>query len=151
VHALQLANFWQDVSRDLEKGRIYIPLDAAAAHGLSERHSRTALRRSLRSPDEGTYRAHSRLFAEGSPLAKMVDGHLSVDLEMFTRGGLVVLDAIERRIRHSPPSPSHQQRETSASLWRSLLAYLIGLDRKSEKSKRIPVTLRAEQALPKRG
>jgi len=35
------------------------------------------------------------LFAEGSPLAKMVDGHLSVDLEMFTRGGLVVLDAIE--------------------------------------------------------
>src|SRR5580700_4458138 len=35
--ALQLANFWQDVSRDLEKGRIYIPLDRAAAHGVSER------------------------------------------------------------------------------------------------------------------
>ncbi len=34
--ALQLANFWQDVSRDLEKGRIYIPLDEIAAHGLSE-------------------------------------------------------------------------------------------------------------------
>src|SRR6201998_985799 len=34
--ALQLANFWQDVSRDLEKGRIYIPLDALAEHGLSE-------------------------------------------------------------------------------------------------------------------
>ncbi len=34
--ALQLANFWQDVSRDLEKGRIYIPLDALAAHGLTE-------------------------------------------------------------------------------------------------------------------
>jgi squalene synthase HpnC len=34
--ALQLANFWQDVSRDLEKGRIYIPLDRAAAHGVSE-------------------------------------------------------------------------------------------------------------------
>ncbi len=33
--ALQLANFWQDVSRDLEKGRIYIPLDALAAHGLT--------------------------------------------------------------------------------------------------------------------
>jgi len=29
-------NFWQDVARDLEKGRIYIPLDVAAAHGLSE-------------------------------------------------------------------------------------------------------------------
>ena len=34
--ALQLANFWQDVSRDLEKGRIYIPLEALAAHGLTE-------------------------------------------------------------------------------------------------------------------
>src|SRR5690349_14936474 len=34
--ALQLANFWQDVTRDLEKGRIYIPLDIAAAHGVSE-------------------------------------------------------------------------------------------------------------------
>ena len=35
--ALQLANFWQDVSRDLEKGRIYIPMDAAASHGLRSR------------------------------------------------------------------------------------------------------------------
>src|SRR5271169_4642706 len=34
--ALQLANFWQDVSRDLEKGRIYIPLDVAMKHGVTE-------------------------------------------------------------------------------------------------------------------
>jgi squalene synthase HpnC len=34
--ALQLANFWQDVSRDLEKGRIYIPLDIAASHEVAE-------------------------------------------------------------------------------------------------------------------
>src|ERR1700680_2542230 len=33
--ALQLANFWQDVGRDLDKGRIYIPLETLAAHGLS--------------------------------------------------------------------------------------------------------------------
>ena len=44
--ALQLANFWQDVSRDLEKGRIYIPLEALAAHGLTEDgHRRAPLRR----------------------------------------------------------------------------------------------------------
>ena len=35
--ALQLANFWQDVSRDLEKGRIYIPLDVARNRGLTGR------------------------------------------------------------------------------------------------------------------
>ena len=60
--ALQLANFWQDVSRDLEKGRIYIPLDALAEHGLAEvdiverRFSRT-----LCIADERLDRAHSRV------------------------------------------------------------------------------------------
>src|ERR1041384_4562096 len=34
--ALQLANFWQDVARDLEKDRIYIPLHSLHAHGLTE-------------------------------------------------------------------------------------------------------------------
>ena len=38
--ALQLANFWQDVSRDLEKGRIYIPLDRARAYGIRLRVTR---------------------------------------------------------------------------------------------------------------
>ena len=94
--ALQLANFWQDVSRDLEKGRIYIPLDAAAAHGLSETDI-------VNRRFDDRYRnlmkdliARTRaLFAEGMPLAKMVESRLSVDLDMFSRGGLAVLDAIE--------------------------------------------------------
>src|SRR5713101_6849693 len=94
--ALQLANFWQDVSRDLDIGRIYIPFDAAAAHGLSESdivERRFDDRYVLLMKD---LIARTRaLFAEGQPLAKMVDGRLSVDLEMFTRGGLAVLDAIE--------------------------------------------------------
>jgi squalene synthase HpnC len=94
--ALQLANFWQDVSRDLEKGRIYIPLERAAAHGVtesdivgkrfSERYA--ALMREL-------IEYTRELFEKGKPLSKMVDGRLSVDLEMFSRGGLAVLDAIE--------------------------------------------------------
>ena len=71
--ALQLANFWQDVSRDLEKGRIYIPLEALAAHGLSEADivakrfdaRYTALMKSLI--------ARTReLFRDGQPLAQTV-------------------------------------------------------------------------------
>jgi squalene synthase HpnC/squalene synthase HpnD len=94
--ALQLANFWQDVSRDLEKGRIYIPLDALADHGLSEADivgrkfswRYAALMKFLI--------ARTReLFAAGLPLAQRVDGALSVDIELFSRGGLAVLDAIE--------------------------------------------------------
>ena len=94
--ALQLANFWQDVSRDLEKGRIYIPLDAAAQHGVNESEivnrqfsdHYAALMKDLIARTR-------QLFAEGYPLSKMVDGRLSIDLEMFSRGGIAVLDAIE--------------------------------------------------------
>src|SRR4029077_18950258 len=94
--ALQLANFWQDVSRDLEKGRIYIPLDVATAHGLTEADivGRRFDARYIHLMKDLIARTRA-LFAEGLPLAKMVDAHLSVDLEMFSRGGIAVLDAIE--------------------------------------------------------
>jgi len=96
--ALQLANFWQDVSRDLDIGRIYIPLDRAAAHVLSEQEivARKFDERYVALMKELIARTRE-LFAEGRPLAKMVEGKLSVDLEMFSRGGIAVLDAIERQ------------------------------------------------------
>jgi len=94
--ALQLANFWQDVSRDLDKGRIYIPLDALAAHGLTdaditgrkfgERY--VALMKDLIARTRG-------LFLAGAPLAGRVHASLRIDIEMFSRGGVAVLDAIE--------------------------------------------------------
>src|SRR6202046_537776 len=94
--ALQLANFWQDVSRDLEKGRIYIPLDALAEHGLAESDITArkfdaryvALMKSLIARTRA-------LFSSGLPLAETVEPFLRVDLEMFSRGGLAILDAIE--------------------------------------------------------
>jgi squalene synthase HpnC len=94
--ALQLANFWQDVSRDLEKGRIYIPLDRAAAHGLTERdivEKKFDARYVVLMKELIEYTR--ALFEKGMPLSKMVEGKLSVDLAMFSRGGLAVLDAIE--------------------------------------------------------
>jgi squalene synthase HpnC/squalene synthase HpnD len=95
--ALQLANFWQDVSRDLEKGRIYIPLDALARHGLSEAD---IVGRKFDSRYVGLMKeliARTReLFAAGLPLAQRVDSQLRIDIELFSRGGLAVLDAIEK-------------------------------------------------------
>ncbi len=94
--ALQLANFWQDVSRDLVKGRIYIPLEALAAHRLTAADivgrrfdaRYTALMASLI--------ARTReLFTAGRPLVQTVQRFLRVDLEMFSGGGLAILDAIE--------------------------------------------------------
>ena len=64
--ALQLANFWQDVSRDLDKGRIYIPLDAMRApRPLAGRYRGAPLRPALRRADEGPDRAHARAFRRG--------------------------------------------------------------------------------------
>jgi squalene synthase HpnC/squalene synthase HpnD len=95
--ALQLANFWQDVSRDLEKGRIYIPISALAAHGLTEREivERRFDERYVALMKDLIGRARG-LFVAGLPLARMVDANLSVDIELFSRGGMAILDAVEK-------------------------------------------------------
>ena len=132
--ALQLANFWQDVSRDLEKGRIYIPLDAAAAQGLSETDlvEQRFDDRYVRLMKDLIARTRE-LFAQGMPLAKMVDRRLSVDLDMFGRGGLAVLDAIEEMgydtLHHRPSVGKGKQIRL---LGRALVTHLVAKDLKAE-------------------
>jgi squalene synthase HpnC len=105
--ALQLANFWQDVSRDLEKGRIYIPLDALGTHGLGEEDivARRFDERYVRLMQSLILRTRE-LFAAGAPLALHLDGTLRVDIELFSRGGLAILDAVEasgyNTLQHRP-------------------------------------------------
>ena len=96
--ALQLANFWQDVSRDYDKGRIYIPLEDMDRFGYSEdelarREVTDAFRRLIAFEVE---RARD-LFIKGLPLVDMVDRDLKLDIALFSRGGMSVLDSIERR------------------------------------------------------
>ena len=76
--ALQLANFWQDVSRDLEKGRIYIPLDALAAHGLTESDivERRFSERYVSLMKDLIARTRA-LFALGLPLAQKVEARIA--------------------------------------------------------------------------
>ena len=112
--ALQLANFWQDVTLDLEKGRIYIPLEALAAHGLTE--DEIVQRRfdaHYVSLMKDLVARTRELFAVGMPLARSVDHALRVDIEMFSRGGLAVLDAIEaigyNTLEHRPSIPKSKQ------------------------------------------
>jgi squalene synthase HpnC/squalene synthase HpnD len=94
--ALQLANFWQDVARDWGKERLYIPIDALQRHGLAVGDIEAGI-------FDGRYVALMRdliartrkLFADGQPLAASVDARLRVDIELFSRGGLAILDAVE--------------------------------------------------------
>ena len=96
--ALQLANFWQDVRVDYAKDRVYIPQadmrrfgvsDEIIAAGVATKEFRALLR------FEVEY-ARS-LFLQGLPLIGRVNRDLALDLDLFSRGGLEILRAIERR------------------------------------------------------
>ena len=98
--ALQLANFWQDVRVDHGKGRIYLPQadmarfkvsDAVLAEAVEARRATPEIRELLRY-EVGYARV---LFRSGLPLIGMVDRELAVDLDLFFRGGLAILRAIE--------------------------------------------------------
>jgi len=94
--ALQLANFWQDVSRDLDKDRIYIPRDALRRHGLDFADIEGRRFDSRYGALMTDLIARTReLFAVGAPLAACVDADLRVDVDLFSRGGLAVLKSIE--------------------------------------------------------
>src|SRR6201998_2219678 len=96
--ALQLANFWQDVSVDYEKGRIYLPLEDLRRFQVSEsdiaqKHNTPAFRAMMKFEVE---RARD-WFRQGLPLISKVDRELAVDLDLFSRGGLEILNAIEKQ------------------------------------------------------
>jgi squalene synthase HpnC len=96
--ALQLANFWQDISVDWLKGRVYLPqadmqrfgvTDAVLAQGIATPEFRALLKY------EVDY-ARS-LFEQGLPLIGKVHRDLALDLDLFSRGGLEILRVIEQR------------------------------------------------------
>lgn len=96
--ALQLANFWQDVSTDFQKDRIYLPLEEMQRFGVTEEQIRerrcTPEFRALMQYEV----AYARdLFHKGMPLVQRLDPELAVDMELFSRGGQEILRAIERQ------------------------------------------------------
>ena len=96
--ALQLANFWQDVSVDYEKGRIYLPLEDLRRFGIAEND--IAQKRNTSSFCEMMKFEVERArdwFHQGIPLVGKVDRELAVDLDLFSRGGLEILSAIEKQ------------------------------------------------------
>jgi squalene synthase HpnC len=96
--ALQLANFWQDVSVDYAKGRVYLPLESLRQFGVSEDdiaqdRNTPAFCAMMQFEVE---RAHD-WFRRGLPLLEKVDRELAIDLDLFTRGGQEILSAIARQ------------------------------------------------------
>ncbi len=96
--ALQLANFWQDVFVDYGKGRIYLPLEDLRRFGVTGEDiaGRRATPQFVAMMKFEVERARE-WFARGLPLVKMVNRELAIDLELFSRGGQEILNAIERQ------------------------------------------------------
>lgn len=95
---LQLANFCQDMSRDAAIDRIYAPRSRWQAHGVTEEMLL------LRQPTSGlqnllaAWVADTRvMFEAGRPLVDRVPRWLATDIDLFIRGGVAVLDAIEQQ------------------------------------------------------
>ena len=96
--ALQLANFWQDVRVDFAKDRVYLPQDDMRRFGVSDETIAAGVATTgFRALLDYEVDFARRLFEEGLPLIGMVGKELAVDLDLFSRGGLAILRAIERQ------------------------------------------------------
>jgi hydroxysqualene synthase len=120
--SLQLINFWQDLSVDLPRGRIYVPLADLQRHGLD-------LPRLLQQADDAAMRAMVRdlaawagaLMAEGAPLALRLPGRLGWELRLVVQGGLRILEKIAAMDFASVRTrPVLGRKDAPALLWRAL-------------------------------
>ena len=105
--ALQLVNFWQDVAIDFGKGRVYLPQDEMAAHGVTERHI-------AEHKVDGAWRAllgfqagrARELLQAGLPLGRALPGRIGLEIRATVQGGLRVLEKLEGAgydmFRHRP-------------------------------------------------
>jgi squalene synthase HpnC len=95
--ALQLVNFWQDAAIDYAKGRVYLPQDDMARHGVTERHLAEG-----RSDDAwrglmGFQVSRARaLMHAGAPLGRALPGRIGLELRATVQGGLRILEKLER-------------------------------------------------------
>ena len=149
--ALQLANFWQDVRRDvLERDRVYIPDQIAAQHGLDLELMVTAIRADNPTcntcapassvPSAGihaqlpAYRATMRdlvdrtrpLFVRGRQLWPLVSRDVRPDIKLFTLGGQSILRMIEKLNYNTLQTrPSLSKAKKLSLLLRTLIAHLL--------------------------
>ncbi len=95
---LQLANFWQDVARDLAIGRIYLPREDRERFGYPDDDLR-ALRFTPAFADLLRFEVDRArdLLREGRALIGRMPRPLAVDVDLFSRGGMAILDRIEAR------------------------------------------------------
>jgi hydroxysqualene synthase len=120
--ALQLINFWQDLSEDLPRGRQYLPLDMVSEHGLNP----ADLHRGQNSPAaaallEAAIQWARELMHEGAPLARRVPGRAGWELRLVVQGGLRIAERVEQLgTMVLQQRPRLATGDAAVMLWRSL-------------------------------
>ena len=93
--ALQLANFWQDVRRDWDKGRVYLPQEDMERFGYTEEQlAEGVCNQAFRDLMAWEVERAQGLFEQGLPLVEMLEGTARLHVKLFSLGGMRVLDAI---------------------------------------------------------
>lgn len=120
--ALQLINFWQDLSVDLPRDRVYVPLADLRHHGLD-------LPRLLQRADDAEMRVlvhdlvrwSATLMAQGAPLALRLPGRLGWELRLVVQGGLRILEKIaDMNFATVRTRPVLCRMDAPALLWRAM-------------------------------
>jgi phytoene/squalene synthetase len=98
--ALQLANFWQDVARDADIGRVYLPQEDLRRFDVDERDL-FERRYSDRFAELISFEVErtERMFAVGASLIGSLRGRARLMIALFVAGGLTLLDKIKRGSR----------------------------------------------------
>ncbi|QDT66153.1 squalene synthase HpnC [Calycomorphotria hydatis] len=119
---LQLTNFWQDVARDFEMGRVYLPREDRerfeySTEMLEEREMNSQFAELMKFEVERT-----REYLEaGWPLADRVGGRYGIEVEMFIRGGLGILRKVEEQeFRVWEHRPTLRKWDVCSMLWKTL-------------------------------
>lgn len=123
---LQLANFWQDVARDLDIGRVYLPQEDCRRFGYSTDDLRQRVTNApfVELMKFQVDRAREHLNA-GLPLVPQLPGRLQIDIELFIQGGLAILrriESIDYRVWETRPTvrKSDIARIVPGCLWRAV-------------------------------
>ena len=95
--ALQLVNFWQDLSEDIPRGRVYLPADLQIKHGVTEaellRQQVSSNTRALVADGVDWAR---QLMRQGAALIPQVPGRAGWELRLVVQGGLRIAERIEQ-------------------------------------------------------
>jgi squalene synthase HpnC len=120
--ALQLTNFWQDLGRDWIAGRLYVPLDVAAAHGaLDSQLGIAALPPAWVAAIADCVAVTTGLFQRGRLVCDRVGGRLKYELRATWLGGRRVLERVESRgARLALDRPSLGMADAPTLAWRLL-------------------------------